>query len=274
MGKKKKKNNTNEIKPNNTILAASDKKEEISSDETNVSENKTEIKTENKEKIIKEIKEESNKEKEETKKIEEKEINSKNKNSSKNSNDDVSDKTNNDKEIIATENNNLIPKQEKKSYIKFIIIPCIIFFILFFVFLFSTIFALINSANPNIINGIYIENIEISNLNKEEALEKIKTEYEKRLATIITLKHNESETLFSLNQISLSYDLDNVTNEAYTVGRSGNLILDNFEILKCLFNKKTFKPDLIIKEHKRSVLCLTQLSSGILASCSLDQTIK
>ena len=41
-----------------------------------------------------------------------------------------------------------------------------------------------------------------------------------------------------------------------------------------IFNKKTFKPDLIIKEHKRSVYCLTQLSSGILASCSLDQTIK
>ena len=41
-----------------------------------------------------------------------------------------------------------------------------------------------------------------------------------------------------------------------------------------IFNKKTFKPDLIIKEHKRSVYCLTQLSSGILASCSFDQTIK
>jgi len=41
-----------------------------------------------------------------------------------------------------------------------------------------------------------------------------------------------------------------------------------------IFNKKTFKPALIIKEHKNCVKHLKQLKSGILASCSYDNTIK
>ena len=36
----------------------------------------------------------------------------------------------------------------------------------------------------------------------------------------------------------------------------------------------TYQPDLVIKEHKDSVYCIAQLSSGILASCSKDKTIK
>ena len=41
-----------------------------------------------------------------------------------------------------------------------------------------------------------------------------------------------------------------------------------------IYNKITFKPDLIIKEHNNYVYFITQLSSGILASCSKDKTIK
>ena len=41
-----------------------------------------------------------------------------------------------------------------------------------------------------------------------------------------------------------------------------------------IYNKTTYAPDLIIKEHKNSVFCIIQLSSGILASCSDDKTIK
>ena len=35
-----------------------------------------------------------------------------------------------------------------------------------------------------------------------------------------------------------------------------------------IYNKISYKPDLIIKEHSNSVNCLLELSSGILASCS------
>ena len=40
-----------------------------------------------------------------------------------------------------------------------------------------------------------------------------------------------------------------------------------------IYNKKTLQPDLIIKEHNGEINCIA-LSSGILASCSSDNTIK
>ena len=41
-----------------------------------------------------------------------------------------------------------------------------------------------------------------------------------------------------------------------------------------IYNNKAFKPDLTIKEHSNAVYCIIQLRSGILASGSLDKTIK
>ena len=41
-----------------------------------------------------------------------------------------------------------------------------------------------------------------------------------------------------------------------------------------IYNNKTFKPDLTIKEHSSDNYCITQLSSDVLASASLDKTIK
>ena len=40
------------------------------------------------------------------------------------------------------------------------------------------------------------------------------------------------------------------------------------------YNKTTYKPDLIVKEHKDGVWYIIQLSSGIIATCSDDKTIK
>ena len=54
----------------------------------------------------------------------------------------------------------------------------------------------------------------------------------------------------------------------------GRFVTGSLDKSIIIYNKKTFKPDLIIKEHKYSVSYLLQLSSGLLASCSGDYTIK
>ena len=41
-----------------------------------------------------------------------------------------------------------------------------------------------------------------------------------------------------------------------------------------IYNSKTFKPEIIIKEHDSVVNNILKLSSGMLASCSDDNTIK
>ena len=56
--------------------------------------------------------------------------------------------------------------------------------------------------------------------------------------------------------------------------KDGRFATGSWDCSIIIYNNKTFKPDLIIKEHSGSVYCLTELSSGILASCSDDKTIK
>ena len=56
--------------------------------------------------------------------------------------------------------------------------------------------------------------------------------------------------------------------------KDGRLVSGSADKSIIIYNKKTYQPDLIIKEHNYGVASITQLSSGILASCSADNTIK
>jgi len=54
----------------------------------------------------------------------------------------------------------------------------------------------------------------------------------------------------------------------------GRLVSGSGDNSIIIYNKKTYQPDLIIKEHKSWLCNIIQLSSGVLASCSDDKTIK
>ena len=54
----------------------------------------------------------------------------------------------------------------------------------------------------------------------------------------------------------------------------GRLASGSENSLIIIYNKNTYQPELIIKQHKYDIYCIIQLSSGELASCSYDQTIK
>ena len=59
-----------------------------------------------------------------------------------------------------------------------------------------------------------------------------------------------------------------------TILKDGRLVSGSYDNSIIIYNKETYKPDLIIKEHKDPIFCITTLNSGILASCSADKTIK
>ena len=59
-----------------------------------------------------------------------------------------------------------------------------------------------------------------------------------------------------------------------TVLRDGRFVTGSDDYSIIIYNNKTFKQDLIIKEHNRAVTGLIQLNSGELVSCSNDYTIK
>ena len=55
---------------------------------------------------------------------------------------------------------------------------------------------------------------------------------------------------------------------------NGRLVSGSDDHSIIIYNKEAYKPDLIIKEHNALVNFITQLISGIFASCSNDNTIK
>ena len=126
-------------------------------------------------------------------------------------------------------------KSNKK---KIIIASVCISIVILLGFIFSTIFALINLNNENIISGIKVNGIEISNLSKEEAIKKLTEEANKKLESDIIIKAQDFEYGIKLSQIETKYNIEKALEEAYNTGRSGNIFTNNFDILNALISGK------------------------------------
>lgn len=131
------------------------------------------------------------------------------------------------------------PTKEYNKTIWIVLITIAILIIL--VALFSTIFAVINIKSDKVLKGITINEIDISELTKEQAIEKINNIYGTRAEQQIYLTHGEYETSVTYEALEVKYQIQDAVNEAYNVGRSGNVIQNNFEILKTWKQGKNIK---------------------------------
>lgn len=127
-------------------------------------------------------------------------------------------------------------KKQNKYIIPLITFAAIVFVIL----LFSIIFAIINLGNNKIMYGIYLNGCDLSNLTLAQATEKVNNIIKEKENNGITLVHNENEYSLELINLNVNYDELNLKlNEIASIGRSGNIIVDNYTILKCaLFKEK------------------------------------
>lgn len=131
------------------------------------------------------------------------------------------------------------PTKEHNKTIWIVLITIAILIIL--VALFSTIFAVINIKSDKVLKGITINEIDISELTKEQAIEKINNIYGTRAEQQIYLTHGEYETSVTYEALEVKYQIQDAVNEAYNIGRSGNVIQNNFEILKTWKQGKNIK---------------------------------
>lgn len=132
---------------------------------------------------------------------------------------------------------------EKKSNVKSVVIGISVsLVILILIALFCTIFSFLNMNNQKIMKNISIMGIDIQDLTKEEAVNKIKKATEERLTTDLVFKHNEQTVNLIPKEIEFSYDIEQNVENAYQIGRKDNIFLNNFEILSLYLNKKNIKP--------------------------------
>ena len=148
-------------------------------------------------------------------------------------------------------------KKSKRTLITIIILTIFLLAIL----LFSVIFALLNIDNNQILKGVSIMEIDVGGLTVEEATQKLNEIVTEKLDDDIVLRHGDEETLVDGNTFNAKFDIDTAVVEAYNLGRNGNIITNNYEILTT-------------KLWKRNVDCTLYLDQDLLQSMINDISVK
>ena len=147
-----------------------------------------------------------------------------------------------------TENTNNNEKNNTKKVKKIILFSIIGVFILIFL---STIFAILNINNEKIINGVYVQGVNVSNMLEQEAMDKFKEKTEEIYKNDITLIYGEYLTSITPEQIELKLNYEEAIKEANSIGKKSNILINNYSILKA----NIFKKNINIKtEYNEEVL--------------------
>lgn len=148
----------------------------------------------------------------------------------------------NDAEEIITSACKDIEHQKKLKSFLLLLIPLFIFAIL--VGILSTVFALINRDNETIFSGISIQGIDVSNLTIDEAKKKVSSIIGNHISEEISLQHNNFQTVILPEQFGVSFDVDSAVEQAYYIGKSDNLIKNNYTILSLLLKNYNISPSI------------------------------
>ena len=143
--------------------------------------------------------------------------------------------------------------KRRKRTILFILVG----FILFILFFFSVIFSIFAMPKNTIIDGIYINGIDVSRMSKDEAkniiLQKCNIKKSSNF-NVLFLKNNEQinseyNSSNSLLPLSIEYKVTQAIDDAYLVGRNKNIFENNFDIIKSLIYKKNINLDFSIDNN-------------------------
>lgn len=219
---KEEKNNNIEVEENQQVEEKEEKKEKKKDDKIE------------KEEVNENQKEETNENKENGKDIPKKQKKLKDKKIKEEENKTKKEKKNQD-------------DQKKKYKLKKMMISIIIVAIVALIF--STVFALTNINNEKIISGITIKGIDVSGLTKEQAKAKLETTYSEKLQKNIDLKYEEFESELNPTLMEVKYDIDTAVDEAYSLGRNGNIFVNNYNILGTLIGKRDINVNMSMNEE-------------------------
>ncbi len=115
---------------------------------------------------------------------------------------------------------------------------------------FSIIFSILNIGNKKIIKNVKIGTIDVSGLSREEAKEKIE-KWKNEIATKkITARYENYEETINVKEFENEINVDNLVKQACEVGRKGNIVKNNYEILHTLIFSKKIDTNIEIDENK------------------------
>ena len=97
--------------------------------------------------------------------------------------------------------------------------------------------------------NIFVENIDLSNLTKEQARKKINEILDEN--NELSLIYKDNKYTIKLNELGIVYNVDEVVNESYNIGRNNTIVNNLKEKFKLdMGNKKTIKLNYSYKEEE------------------------
>ena len=94
-----------------------------------------------------------------------------------------------------------------------------------------------NMFNQNIVSGVSIKGVDVSNMSKSDAKYKLDNYLSEVLPQEIKVKHGDFEATLSTSQIAVEFDTKSATNQAFSIGRQGNIFENDFYVLSSMFGK-------------------------------------
>lgn len=131
---------------------------------------------------------------------------------------------------------------------KGIIALSIIIVLVLILALFSTIFSLSNLNNVRILDGVTVRDISLKGLTKEEATAMLTEKFNQQYKSDITLEYEDYSVIINGEQINANYNIEQIVEEAYDIGRDGDIFENNYAILDCLINGKEIQAKLTYDE--------------------------
>lgn len=136
-----------------------------------------------------------------------------------------------------------------------VLLLCIIFI--------SLIFSLINLGNDKILPNVSIGDINLSNLTKEQAITQLQNNFTlPDVDSTIDIVVNGQKYTVPFTNLGLVANYEQMAQSAYDIGRSGNLITNNYKILFTYILGCKITPDYVINDDIFDKLLVT-LKEGI-----------
>ncbi len=126
----------------------------------------------------------------------------------------------------------------------------------------STIFSVIYMGKDVIVPNIYVGSVNIGGMNKEEAKDKILKIYEEKAAKEIKASLKDYEQIIKPEMIEFVADVSKAIDNAYMIGRNGNIIENNYTIISRYFNNKNIEISYNLNEELMKKL-LEEISGKI-----------
>ena len=140
------------------------------------------------------------------------------------------------------QNQSQLENEKQKKGVLFYVLIFIVLFLLFLIIIFGA-FTIYNiSHNNTIANGISVYGVDISGKTKGEAIAAVSEKFDSIQNTDIKLFSDKYENAINPTEINLKYDISSAVNYAFSIGKSGNLLKDNYDIFNTIINGANITP--------------------------------